>query len=213
MNLILPQDLKQAETQLYQSTLTYLQKYPRTKFSANLFFEGLKLTPIVIRLANTLLSHDIKPLLLFPDFGSSALAQRDFPTFKSNIITFKDYLSNKNLYQDTNILIAVSPQPYDFEEFSQLCNSIDISILMFNGRLQDTAVGIGSVGRDRKSGFVASWAPSYFLKPLNMGALMYMYPYKWTLFYRSNAGYQYVNSFDKKPNDEEIDTSFNQFLI
>ena len=53
---------------------------------------------------------------------------------------------------------------------------------MLNGRLEDAAVGIGSVARERRKGFVASWQQAYWLQPLEGGALMRCFPDDWRLY-------------------------------
>ena len=42
-----------------------------------------------------------------------------FEEYKNIIFTFKELISNSNLKEDS-IVLAVSPQPYDYEEFEEL---------------------------------------------------------------------------------------------
>ena len=44
----------------------------------------------------------------------------------------------------------------DYEEFLNLSSKHNGYILMINGKLEDTAIGIGSIGRDRKKKFISS---------------------------------------------------------
>ena len=61
---------------------------------------------------------------------------------------------------------------------------------MLNGRLEDAAVGIGSVARERRKGFVASWQQAYWLQPLEGGALMRCFPDDWRLYRQDPDGYR-----------------------
>ena len=69
------------------------------------------------------------------------------------------------------ILVAVSPQHYDYEEFEALCKNVNCKVIMINGKLDDAAVGIGSVARERRKAFVSKWVNIYWLEPLVNGAL------------------------------------------
>lgn len=79
---------------------------------------------------------------------------------------------------------------------------------MINGRLEDTAIGIGSIGRDRKRVFINSWHYIYYLEPMNNGAIMMSYPNEWTLFSLSSDGYRYLTQFPKKPTLDLIVETF-----
>ena len=79
---------------------------------------------------------------------------------------------------------------------------------MLNGRLEDAAVGIGSVARTRRRGFIASWQQAYWLEPIVGGALMRAYPEEWMLFRADEDGYRYVTGFEQRPDAEAIDVGF-----
>ena len=78
-------------------------------------------------------------------------------------------------------------------------------ILMLNGRLEDSAVGIGSIARERRRGFISSWEYAYSLEPLQKGALMMSYPDEWQLFSADKDGYRFSSTFKDRPNSEQID--------
>ena len=75
---------------------------------------------------------------------------------------------------------------------------------MLNGKLEDSAIGIGSVGRDRRRKFISSWNNIFWLEPLKSGALMRLYPYNWTLFKMNNSYYTYHKDYSNKPDPESI---------
>ena len=64
---------------------------------------------------------------------------------------------------------------------------------MLNGRLEDAAVGIGSVARERRKGFCGIWQQAYWLQPLEGGALLRSYPDDWHLFRQDSDGYRLIN--------------------
>ena len=204
MNKILPKDLKEAE-QAYTSILTnQITEFNSNRIAINLKFEGLKLMPLALRLTNNLLVNKIEPLLLWSDPGSAALAKRDNNELKDYIYVFKDIITNKVNPKGKEILIAVAPQHYDYNEFKEVCDLYNGIILMINGKLEDTSVGIGSVGRDRRKDFILSWEYIYSLEPFSKGALMKSYPDNWTLFNLTKDGYKYLETFDRRPDQSLI---------
>tara|TARA_Y100001968_G_C19192164_1_gene635723 strand:+ start:203 stop:832 length:630 start_codon:yes stop_codon:yes gene_type:complete len=205
MSNILPKDLYEAENRLYVSLKEYIkvEGIGKSLISANLKFEGLRLNPILYRLSTRLNDEGIMNNLIWPDMGATALAKRDMSDIANNIFSIKDYFKLPEGYNKQIVIIA-SPQPYDIEEFENLCSKLDTLVLMINGRLEDPAVGIGTVGRERRKRFNNSWRNIYSLEPLERCALMHEYPNKWNLFRSDLDGYRYCKSFDQRPDDETI---------
>ena len=207
--LNLPKDLIEAEQMMLDALIAYLNSTSdkHNYLSLNLKFEALRIPPILFRLLKNLEVLKYQALVLFPDPGASSLAKRDYPEHKDIIFTFKEYLGlSKDQINGKNI-IANSPQPYDFDEYEALCKMCDNDVIMMNGKLEDRAVGIGSVGRNKRINFINKWNTIYYLEPISGGALMMAYPFKWNLYSNSPAGYIYKDSFDRKPDDETILTN------
>ena len=200
----LPRDLKEAE-QVFSTTCLQILNNTRTgRFTLDLKFEGLRLMPVVIRLKQYLDSHGLKTKLLWPDAGATALAKKNAPTLANDIFSFKTIINSDNdLHKDYSFL-AISPQHYDYEEFNKLCESYTGVIISINQRLEDPAVGIGSVARKRRKEFISSWNSCYWLEPLEKGALMRVYPENWSLFIFEPNGYRLINTFYEKPTSEQI---------
>ena len=200
----LPKNLKEAENDLYDSVVSYLNKSDLIKsfLSVNLKLEGLRIHPIINRLSDKIKQAGHDNILLWADAGGAALAKRDIPNHSNNIFTYKEYLSNSE--PDDRTILAISPQPYDIEEFEKLCTLNSSSVIMFNGKLEDPIVGIGSVGRGMRKRFSDKWNSVYYLQPLNGGALLKKYPNDWELYKSESKGYSFINTFPKRPDDETI---------
>ncbi len=205
----LPLDLLQAETLLVNSIEKIYKTNSSDRILATLKFEGLKLMPIIFRLNNNLRNKKIKSCLLWSDAGGTALAQQQLPDQRMNIYSFSDALKSDSTCNNYDIAVAVSPQHYDYEIFEQLCETLQIKILAVNGRFEDSAVGIGSVGRERRKNFIASWQTGFHLEPITGGALMKAFPDPWMLFRSDTDGYRFVCSFDSRPNSEVIFETLN----
>ncbi|MBW3041953.1 DUF1995 family protein [Prochlorococcus marinus] len=203
MNNKLPSDLREAESNVYESIQSYFLSNSEQSFlSINLKFEGLRINPIIFRLSNKLTEIKLDNILLWADAGGAALAKRDNPNLTNKIFTFKEFINSTDSLN--SVLLVCSPQPYDIETFEQVCSHTNSSVIMINGKLEDPIVGIGSVGREMRKRFAKKWQVLYFIQPLSMGALLKRYPYNWELFKLNANGYSFVKSFDKRPDDETI---------
>ncbi len=199
----LPSDLKEAESNVYESIHSYFSSNSEKSFlSITLKFEGLRLNPIIFRLSNKLTEKKYDNILLWADAGGAALAKRDYPELANKIFTFKEFINSSDLLN--SVLLVCSPQPYDIEMFEQVCSHTNSTVIMINGKLEDPLVGIGSVGREMRKRFAEKWKVLYFIQPLSMGALMKKFPNNWELYRLNPNGYSFVKSFDKRPDDETI---------
>ena len=199
----LPSDLKEAESNVYESIHSYFSSNSEKAFlSITLKFEGLRINPIISRLSNKLTAIEYNNILLWADAGGAALAKRDNPELSNKIFTFKEFLNSSDLLN--SVLLVCSPQPYDIEMFEQVCSHTNSTVIMINGKLEDPLVGIGSVGREMRKRFAEKWKVLYFIQPLSMGALMKKFPNNWELYRLNPNGYSFVKSFDKRPDDETI---------
>ena len=199
----LPSDLKEAESNVYESIQSYfLSNSDKSFLSINLKFDGLRLNPIIFRLSNKLSEIKYDNILLWADAGGAALAKRDNPKLANKIFTFKEFINSTESLN--SVLLVCSPQPYDIELFEQVCSHTNSTVIMLNGKLEDPIVGIGSVGREMRKRFADKWKLIYFVQPLSMGALLKRFPNKWELFKLNPNGYSFVKSFDKRPDDETI---------
>ena len=205
MSNSLPKDLYDAENMLYDSLIYYLKNSDLNSnlLSINLKFDGLRINPIINRLSDKLKNDNFDTILLWADAGGAALARRDMPNHTNDIYSFSEYQSKVNT-NNNSIIIASSPQPYDFREFESLCSKTDSVVIMLNGKLEDLAVGIGSVGRERRERFINSWNRIFWLEPISGGAIMRVYPHKWMLFKCDDRGYSFIKSFEKRPDQETI---------
>tara|TARA_B100000965_G_scaffold102453_1_gene84234 strand:+ start:70 stop:693 length:624 start_codon:yes stop_codon:yes gene_type:complete len=199
----LPSDLREAESNIYESIQSYFSTNSEQSFlSINLKFDGLRVNPIIFRLSNKLNEIQIDNILLWADAGGAALAKRDNPELANKIFTFKEFINSTHSLN--SLLLVCSPQPYDIDMFEQVCSHTNSTVIMINGKLEDPIVGIGSVGREMRKRFADKWKVLYFIQPLSMGALLKKFPNNWDLFKLNPNGYSFVKSFDKRPDDETI---------
>ena len=202
--LPLPADLAAAETLLQDAVLEALASGLTKRWGASLRFENLRLLPVAFRLAQSLNAAGRTVTMLWPDAGAAALARRDGPELAESILDFRQWMARTEDAAPVDLLLAVMPQPADYEEFLSVCESHSGSIIMLNGRLEDAAVGIGCVARERRRGFVASWQQAFWLQPLEGGALMRCFPGDWHIYRSDPDGYRQVSTQESRPDPETL---------
>ena len=197
----LPADLLSAESDLLVAVQAALASGDGSRWGATLRFENLRLLPVALRLAEALAAAHTDLWVLWPDAGAAALARRDAPEMAAAIADFNQWTAKGD---PDALLLVVGPQPSDYDAFMALCENHRGAIVMLNGRLEDAAVGIGSVARERRKGFVASWQQAYWLQPLEGGALMRSFPDDWALFRQDPDGYRWLSSSVNRPDPETL---------
>ena len=200
----LPADLATAEAELLTALESALGSNSKGRWTLELRFEGLRLAPVALRLQRQLDQPDRRCRLLFADAGASALAKRDAPD-QADAITSVSDCNRGEMPADSTVLICVTPGPPDYDDVERLCEQFAGPVVLLNGRLEDAAVGIGSVARERRRGFMAQWQSAYTLQPLNAAALRHAYPNDWQIFRLDPDGYRLAGSQESKPAPEELD--------
>ncbi|MBE9173184.1 DUF1995 family protein [Cyanobium sp. LEGE 06143] len=201
---MLPADLRTAEAEALQAIQAALDSASKGLWTAELRFEGLRLMPVALRLLANLGQGRDDLRMLFPDAGATALAKRDAPDLAPQLGSLRDQMRLQQADGGSEgVILLVAPTPADYEEVEQVCSLHRGLVLMLNGSLEDAAVGIGSVARERRKGFLFGWQSAYALIPLGDGALRRAYPAAWELYRRDPDGHRFVAGFEQKPDAEQ----------
>lgn len=209
---MLPADLRAAEGQALAALQAALAARENGRWSLEWRFEGLRLLPLALRLLQALQQpaeaaaapgSAAVARLLFPDAGATALAQREAPELASAIASFRDQKRLQSDGASRGLLLACGPSQAEYDDFEQLCSQHRGGVVMLNGSLEDAAVGIGSVARGRRRGFLAEWQSAYALVPLEGAALRHAFPGAWELYSETPQGYLLAASFEKRPDSEQ----------
>ncbi len=204
---MLPPDLRSAELDALDGLCRGLVEAPAGRWSVEFRFEGLKVLPLALRLLAALVAAGRPARLLFPDTGAAALARRDAPQLATWLGDLGDQLRRQGRESDPGgdeLLIAVAPAQAEYEQMESICQAHRGAVVLLNGRLEDAAVGIGSVARERRRGFLATWRTAYALIPLDAGALRCSFPGAWELYRRDPDGYRAAASFEQRPDAEQL---------
>jgi hypothetical protein len=201
---MLPADLRAAEQQALAAIQSALAAEPRGRWTLELRFEGLRLLPVVTRLSQALLDH-AELRLLFPDAGAAALARRDAADLAPRIASFSDHLRRQADGPGDDLLLLVGASQAEYEQVETLCAGHGGPILLINPSLEDAAVGIGSVARQRRRGFLSIWQAAYALVPQAGRALRRAHPDSWELYRLDPDGYRLAARFDSRPDAEQLE--------
>lgn len=205
---MLPPDLRTAEAETLDALRSALTADPRGRWTVELRFEGLRLLAPVLRLAAALEAEAVPFRLLFPDAGAAALARRDGPALADRIASFSDQLRLQSgelaaAADPGQLLLLVGASQAEYEEVEALCQAHPGPVVLINPGLEDAAVGIGSVARQRRRGFLALWNAAYALIPQAASALRRCHPDDWELYRLDPDGYRLAGRFDHRPDAEE----------
>lgn len=205
MARMLPADLRRAEAEAVEAIAAALASQAKGFWTAEFRFEGLRILPVSLRLLAALLPAHAEARLVFPDAGAAALAKRDAAEQAGSITELSGI---KRLQQadggSDGLLVLVAPTPADYEDVEAVCAQ-HRGVLQFPVQQNNTAaVGIGTVARERRKGFLATWQSAYALIPTGEGALRRAYPLDWQLYRRDPDGYRFVKDFELKPDAEQM---------
>lgn len=198
--MTLPADLATAELELVAALTSALAADAAGRWTVDLRFEGLRLPPVALRLQAALSCR-----LLFSDAGATALAQRDAPAGADRCHSLGDWQRQPPGDAGADVLLLVAPGPPDYEVVEAIAGAHRGALVLLNGRLEDAGVGIGSVARERRRGFLSVWRSAYSLQPLAGAALAHAHPGPWRLYRLDPDGYRPLQTFDDRPTAEDID--------
>lgn len=166
MSAVLPADLLEAEQRTVSALDAVFGGSRRGRWMVTWRFEGLRVMGPALRLARTLLDSSRPLLVAFPDAGAAALAKRDAPDLADSCVDFMQLQRDPAWADRGQLLLLVGAQPSDYETVEAICNLWKEPVVLVNGRLEDAGVGIGSVARSRRRGFLSTWSTAFHLEPL-----------------------------------------------
>jgi hypothetical protein len=203
---MLPPDLRSAEAETLTAVRSALAAEPRGRWTVEWRFEGLRLLAPALRLAGDLLTETGRGgRLLFADEGAAALARRESEILAPRIASFGDERRRQGDGGEGSgegLLLLVAPSQTEYDLVEALCGTHRGAVLLLNPNLEDAAVGIGSVARQRRKGFLSTWQTAYALLPDAESTLRRAHPGEWELYRLDPDGYRLVRSFERRPDGE-----------
>ncbi|MFZ0409488.1 MAG: DUF1995 family protein [Cyanobium sp.] len=200
---MLPADLLTAEAEALAALQQALASSPAGRWTVEFRFEGLRLLPLVLRLNRALPAAGQELRLLFADMGATALARRDAGADGANISSFGDQEHLQVDAPSDGLLLLVGASQADYDQVERICGAHRGPVVLLNPNLEDASVGIGSVARQRRRGFLSQWQAAYALIPQSDSALRRAFPGEWELYRLDPDGFRFVAGFERKPDGEQ----------
>ncbi|MFM7312474.1 MAG: DUF1995 family protein [Cyanobium sp.] len=173
------------------------------RWTVELRFEGLRILPVALRLLTSLSERGSAPRLLCADMGATALARRDAPDLAPQIASFGGQIRLQAEAPTEGLLLLLGASQAEYNQVEQLCGRHRGPVLLLNPALEDAAVGIGSVARQRRRGFLSQWDTAFALVPAGESALRRAYPAPWELYRLDPEGFRLVATFERRPDGEQ----------
>ena len=218
---MLPPDLRSAEAETLTAVRSALAAEPRGRWTVEWRFEGLRLLAPALRLAGDLLTETGRGgRLLFADEGAAALARRESEILAPRIASYGDERRRQGEAggegdnggegsgeesgegSGEGLLLLVAPSQAEYDLVEALCGAHRGAVVLLNPNLEDAAVGIGSVARQRRKGFLSTWQTAYALLPDAESTLRRAHPGEWELYRLDPDGYRLMRSFKRRPDGE-----------
>ena len=204
---MLPADLLSAEAEALAALQQALASRSNGRWTVEFRFEGLRLLPLVLRLNGALRKAGQELNLLFADMGATALARRDAGEGATNISSFGDQerrqAEGSTDSSSNGLLLLVGASQAEYEQVERICGAHVGPVVLLNPNLEDATVGIGSVARQRRRGFLAQWQAAYALIPQSDSALRRAFPGEWELYRLDPDGFRFVVCFERRPDSEQ----------
>ena len=208
---MLPADLAAAEAETLIALGSALGSEARGRWTVEWRFQGLRLLAPVLRLLEALIEAGHDGRLLCADMGATALARRDAPALAERIASFGDQLRRQQQGQESadqdlpgrELLLLLGASQAEYEQVEQICAGHTGPVVLLNASLEDGAVGIGSVARQRRRGLLAGLQSAYALIPQAGSTLRFAHPGPWELYRLDADGYRLAASFEQRPDAEQ----------
>jgi hypothetical protein len=125
---------------------------------------------------------------LFADAGTAALARRDW----ANSETLKD-ISMRGVNEgraavrpESQAFLLISPTSIEVDGIEKLLALIgDRPFIMLNPKLENSEVGLGLATRKMRDRFLSIFEISYYIQPIDGGAVWRCYPQPWQVWQES----------------------------
>jgi Domain of unknown function (DUF1995) len=198
----LPRTLDESLEQMAQSVALGVE---RQKFRSQVEFRtpGLDVVQVIVPLVAVLPEPT---LVLFPDAGAAALAQKRLGELEG--ISFRGLGSLAVQPADFQSFVLVQTSGVEIdraEKLAQQCT--DRPFVMVNPQLDAGVVGIGLAGRQLKTRFLNTIEMLYFLEPIDGGAVRRAYPGNWEIWREDAEDYILVGEQGQRPTLEDINNA------
>lgn len=150
--------------------------------------------------------------VMFPDTGAAALAKRNWgeQPFQVTDMGSRFTKIETKITPEDEIFIVTCPSAVEVERAEKL-NQLagDRPVIFLIPQLEDVAVvGIGLAARQLRERFIKNIYSSYYLRPVDAGAILRCHPHPWQIWLENEAAelnYELATELDSKPMGEDLE--------
>lgn len=173
---------------------------------------ALKSEALALEFANFFSSDGSKVKVMFPDTGACALARRNWgeQPFKVTDMGSRFTPIETQVSSEDEIFIVVCPSSVEVDRAEKLSQiAVDRPVIFLIPQLEDVAVvGIGLAARQLRERFIKNIYSSYYLRPVEDGAILRCHPSKWQIWLENEEkaeNYELATELSSKPMGEDLD--------
>ncbi len=173
---------------------------------------ALKSEALALEFANFLVSDGSKVKVMFPDTGACALARRNWGEQPFQVTDMGSRFTpiETQVSPEDEIFLVACPSSVEVERAEKLTQIAgDRPVVFLIPQLEDVAVvGIGLAARQLRDRFINNIYSSYYLRPLEDGAILRCHPSPWQIWLENEEkeeNYELATELSSKPMGEDLD--------
>ncbi|MDJ0590949.1 MAG: DUF1995 family protein [Pleurocapsa sp. MO_226.B13] len=170
---------------------------------------ALKSEALALEFANLFADYGSGVKVMFPDTGAAALAKRNWgeQTFQVTDMGSRFTAIETQISTEDEIFIVACPSSVEVDRAEKLSNLAgDRPVIFLIPQLEDVAVvGIGLAARQLRERFISKIYSSYYLRPIEGGAILRCHPSQWQVWLEKEAGYELATELATKPMGEDLE--------
>ena len=173
---------------------------------------ALKSEALALEFAELFSADGSKVKVMFPDTGASALAKRNWGerSFEVTDMGSRFTAIETQVSPEDEIFIVACPSSVEVERAEKLTQIAgDRPVIFLIPQLEDVAiVGIGLAARQLRERFINNIYSSYYLRPIDGGAILRCHPSKWQIWLENeekDENYELATELSDKPMGEDLE--------
>ena len=170
---------------------------------------ALKSEALAFEFAQLFAATGLQVKVMFPDTGAAALAKRNWgeQSFKVTDMGSRFTPIETQIDDEDEIFIVTCPSAVEVERAEKLNQfAEDRPVVFLIPQLEDVAVvGIGLAARQLRDRFINNIYSSYYLRPLEEGAILRCHPSLWQIWLERESGYELATELSTKPMGEDLE--------
>ncbi|MCC0177977.1 DUF1995 family protein [Waterburya agarophytonicola K14] len=173
---------------------------------------ALQSEALALEFASLFADDGLKVKVMFPDTGAAALAKRNWGEQPFQVTDMGSRFTSieTQVAPEDEIFVVACPSSVEVDRAEKLSQiAADRPVVFLIPQLEDVAVvGIGLAARQLRERFIKNIYSSYYLRPIEDGAILRCHPFGWQIWLENEAeatNYELATELATKPMGEDLD--------